>query len=69
MNVQYIYDSTGKKTGVIVPITIWESLGGERLSDTPVGITCPGKYRGIYRNLKDDLKNEIQKLRNEWTRI
>jgi len=25
-NIQYIYDTQGEKTAVVVPITIWESL-------------------------------------------
>lgn len=69
MSVQYIYDSAGKKTGVIIPIDLWETLRGERLGDETVGISDPGQYRGIYRDLKVDLKTEIRKLRDEWTRL
>ncbi|KUK67906.1 MAG: hypothetical protein XE11_2642 [Methanomicrobiales archaeon 53_19] len=69
MSVQYIYDSAGKKTGVIIPIDLWETLRDKRLADEPVGISDPGKYRGIYRDLKVDLKTEVRKLRDEWTQI
>lgn len=47
VNIQYIYDSSGKKTGVIIPFDLWETLRGEWLADEPVGISDPGKYRGI----------------------
>jgi hypothetical protein len=28
----------------------------------------PSKYRGMYKNLKVDVKKESADLRNEWTR-
>ncbi len=61
MSVQYIYNSAGKKTGVIIPIDLWETLRDKQLADEPVGISDPEKYRGIYRDLLVDLKTEIRK--------
>ncbi len=34
-----------------------------------IGVSDPRKYRGIYRDLKVDLKDEIRKMRDEWNRI
>lgn len=28
----------------------------------------PSKYRGIYKDLRIDLEEELEKLRREWTR-
>ena len=39
------------------------------MAGEPVVISDPEKYRGIYRDLKVDLKTEIRKLRDEWRRI
>lgn len=69
MGVQYICDAEGRKTGVIVPIDLWDSLNAEKPVGERVGVPDPGKYRGIYRNLNVDLKAEIRNLRDEWNRI
>ena len=69
MGVQYICDAEGRKTGVIVPIGLWDSLNAEKPVGERVGVPDPGKYRGIYRNLNVDLKAEIRNLRDEWNRI
>lgn len=69
MGVQYIYDTEGRKTGVIVPIDLWDTLNTEEPADKQIGAPDPGKYRGIYRDLKADLKAEIQNLRDEWNRL
>ena len=69
MGVQYICDAEGRKTGVIVPIDLWDSLNAEKPAGKRVGVPDPGKYRGIYRNLNVDLKAEIRNLRDEWNRI
>ncbi|MDN7025688.1 hypothetical protein FGU65_12475 [Methanoculleus sp. FWC-SCC1] len=68
MGVQYIYDTEGNRTGVIVPIDIWENLVAGR-ADTPVGIPDPARYRGIYKDLPVNLESETRDLRNEWNRI
>ncbi|WP_342771261.1 MULTISPECIES: hypothetical protein [unclassified Methanoculleus] len=69
MGVQYICDAEGRKTGVIVPIDLWDSLNAEKPADKRVGVPDPEKYRGIYRDLNIDLKAEIRNLRDEWNRI
>lgn len=69
MGVQYIYDTEGRKTGVIVPIDLWDSLSTGKPANKQIGVPNPGKYRGIYRNLKADLKAEIRSLRDEWNRL
>ena len=65
MGVQYVYDAEGKKTGVIVPIDLWNTLSAGKPADKQIGIPNPGKCRGIYR----DLEVEVQSLRDEWNRL
>ena len=69
MGVQYIYDAEGRRTGVIVPIDLWDTLSIEKPADKRIGVPDPRKYRGISRDLKADLKAEIRSLRNEWNRV
>ena len=69
MQVQYVYDEQGRKTAVIVPISIWQKV------TVPDSTTCaqeggmdPDRYRGIYRGLKINFEEEIKKMRSEWER-
>lgn len=70
MEVQYVYDEEGRQTGVIVPIGLWN-----RISHMAVNVQAekndwnPSKYRGMYKNLKIDVKEESKALRDEWTRM
>jgi hypothetical protein len=71
--VQYIYDSKGKKTGVIIPIEVWEKsklkiIEMESSKDRKKDFH-PSQFRGIYSNMKLDLQQEARKLREEWVRI
>jgi hypothetical protein len=43
MGVHYIYDTEGRKTGVIVPIDLWESLDTEK----PTGELPRARGRGL----------------------
>ena len=69
MDVKDVYDEDGRQTGVIVPIRLWNKIshlvGGraEGKSDWD-----PSKYRGMYRDLKIDVKKESAALRDECTR-
>lgn len=65
MGVQYVYDAEGRKTGVIVPIDLWNTLNAEKPADRQIGIPNSRKYRGIYK----DLEAEVQSLRDEWDRL
>ena len=59
------YDEKGRKTAVIVPLSLWEKMKKrKRLKET----FDPSEYRGIYRGLGIDLEEEIRSLREEWTR-
>jgi len=68
MGVQYICDADGRKTDVIVPIDLWESLTAEKPAAEPIGVAEPARYRGIYRDLDLDLEAEARNLRDEWDR-
>jgi hypothetical protein len=70
MEVQYVYDEEGRQTGVIVPIGLWN-----KISHMAVNVQAertdwiPSKYRGMYKDLKIDVKEESKALRDEWTRM
>jgi hypothetical protein len=69
MEVQYIYDEEGRRTGVIVPIELWNKIRTlEKLGRQEKAEWGPSKYRGMYKNLKIDVRTESNSLRDEWTR-
>ena len=65
MKVQYIYDEKEIKTGVIVPIRLWEKIRGEMEKGKLVKEETfnPSEYRGIYKSLRVDLEGEIRRNR------
>ena len=69
MEVQYIYDKEGKRTGVIVPIELWNKMSSpKQLAREEKSEWDPSKYRGMYKNLKVVVIKESKSLRDEWTR-
>lgn len=70
MEVQYVYDEEGRQTGVIVPIDLWNRIShlAEAAKEGKAKWN-PSKYRGMYKNLKVDVRAESIALRDEWTRI
>jgi len=70
MGVQYIYDEEGRQTGVIVPINLWNKMSHlvelDQKGKTDWDLS---KYRGMYKELKVDVKKECAALRDEWTRV
>jgi hypothetical protein len=70
MEVQYIYDEEGRQTGVIVPINLWNKMSHlVELDQKGMTDWDPSKYRGMYKDLKVDVKKESDALRDEWTRV
>ncbi len=72
VQVQYVYDARGKKTGVIIPIEVWNKKGYkiEEVEKTEKKeVFNPSDYRRIYKNLRVDLEEEIRKIRDEWVRV
>lgn len=69
MQVQYVYDENGKKTGVIIPIALWENVSRRKEALKPEAGFEPSKARGLYRNLAVNLKKELKCLRQEWERV
>jgi hypothetical protein len=63
--LQYVYDSKGNKTGVIIPIEIWNEEDMKIMDDIKFR---PQDFRGIYKNIDLDLDKEIRNLRDEWVR-
>jgi hypothetical protein len=70
MEVQYVYDEEGRRTGVIVPIDLWNRISHlAKEAEEGKGEWEPSKYRGMYKNLKVDVRAESKALRDEWARI
>jgi hypothetical protein len=60
--VKYVYNSKGKKTGVIIPIELWykyksEIMGKKNVKKVKTDFQ-PSHYRGIYGNMEIDLEQE-----------
>jgi hypothetical protein len=69
MQIQYVYDEHGRKTAVIVPISMWRKVNIPGTTTSPQGEGVnPDLYRGIYRDLKINIEEEIKKMRAEWDR-
>ena len=68
MQVQYVYDEQGKKTSVIVPISLWQKISRQKKVSPDNRAFNPAQYRGIYRNLGIDIGRELGVLRQEWER-
>jgi len=69
MRVQYVYDMRGKKTGVIIPIELWNEKWFKMEDMEKKEVFNPSKYRGMYKNLRVDLEEDIRNLRTEWVRV
>jgi len=69
MQVQYVYDEQGRKTSVIVPISLWQKVSRRKNTVPETSSFDPARYRGIYRNLGIDIDQELRALRQEWERV
>ncbi len=65
MEIQYVYDANGRRTGVIVPIDLWERTVG---SLEPRRRCRFDDVYGIYRGLVRDPDAIASDLRGEWER-
>ncbi|PWR72992.1 hypothetical protein [Methanospirillum lacunae] len=64
-DIQYVYNSTGQKTAVIVPIEIWERVGdiqpGKRTHDLT-------RYYGAYLDYISESDTVAKVVREDWER-
>ncbi len=65
MQIQYVYDADGRRTGVLVPIDLWEETVG---SIEPRRKCRFEDVYGIYRDLVRDPDAVAAALRDEWER-
>ncbi len=65
MEIQYVYDANGRRTGVIIPIDLWERTVG---SLEPRRRCRFDDVYGIYRDLIRDPDAIASGLRGEWER-
>jgi hypothetical protein len=66
MQIHYIYDTMGRKTGVIIPIEEWNrtiETNRERRKQSPFH---PESYRGLLKEIRHQLEEELARLRAEW---
>jgi len=64
--IQYVYDASGNKKSVIIPVELWEeTLQAGKNRPAPCH---PQDYFGIYRDIIRDPKGVSESLRNEWNR-
>lgn len=70
MEVRYVYDEKGRRTGVIIPTELWNEVKGKIGIEgkEKKGVFTPSEYRGIYKDLVVDLEEAARSLREEWTR-
>ncbi|MEN6611700.1 MAG: hypothetical protein ABFC24_12735 [Methanoregulaceae archaeon] len=68
MQVQYVYDEQGRKTSVIIPISLWQKISRQKNAVRDKSPFDPARYRGIFRNLGIDIDRELMDLRQEWDR-
>jgi len=66
MQIQYIYDTTGRKTGVIIPIDEWEERKEMTIEAGRLSGFDPASYRGLLRGMKDRIERELARMRAEW---
>ena len=67
MKVEYVYNEKGEKTGIILPIELWDKVSPLIEKKREERVIDLSKYKGIYKNMKN-LDIEIKKLREEWIR-
>jgi hypothetical protein len=66
-DILYVYDASGHKKSVIIPIDLWEkTLQVQQPRHTPCN---PQEYYGIYRDRIQDPKATAREIRNEWNRV
>ncbi len=75
MVVNYIYNEDGRAEYAIIPIYMWNMLEPQvsKIALPQPEIQGkktfnPLKYKGILRDLRFDIEEELLKMRNEWTR-
>ncbi len=65
MQIQYVYDADGRRTGVIIPIDLWERTAGQL---EPRRRCRFDDFYGIYRDHIQDPDAVASDLRDEWDR-
>lgn len=72
--LNYIYDQSGNKEYVVVPLSLWEKIKGyipkidNKISVKPKNKFNPEKYYGLISNMNLDIEQELKDIREQWTR-
>ncbi len=64
-DIQYVYDTSGHKTAVIIPIELWEKTLQTKESFKKNRIS---RFFGVYRGVIPDADELARTLRNDWDR-
>jgi hypothetical protein len=71
MELQYVSDSEGHHTAVIVPIEEWKKISSSHKEQSKTTLTKkkPSEFRGIFSKEEGEKINAyINKARSEWDR-
>ncbi|MDO8841674.1 hypothetical protein [Methanocalculus sp.] len=66
-DIQYVYDASGHKKSVIIPIELWEQT--LQLQKPRISPCNPEECYGIYRDTIKNPDKVARSLRREWMRI
>jgi len=65
-DIQFVYDTSGHKTAVIIPIALWEKSFRTEGSQKKCDIS---RFFGVYRGVIPDADSLARSLRDDWDRI
>jgi len=66
VKVEYVYNEQGEKTGVIIPVSIWNKISGALKEPEKKGGSVK-QYRGMLKDT-ENLDARLRELRDEWDR-
>jgi hypothetical protein len=66
VKVEYVYNERGEKTGVIIPVSVWNKISGSLGEEKKKGGNVK-QYRGMLKDT-ENLDARLHGLRDEWDR-
>lgn len=64
--IQYVQDSQGRKTAVLIPIELWDQWRGDEGQALHKDSFSIKKYRGILKGAEIRGREEETRMRDEW---
>ncbi len=72
--LSYIYDQSGNKEYVVVPLSLWEKIKeyipkiDNKIKPKSKTNFNPEKYYGLISSMNLDIEQELKDIREQWTR-